>query len=189
MHMDEAPLLEEAVDRVGHAAADAEDRAEEVRAGPQVGDGAQEFEAVPFLLQRIVLRCGPDEGDAGGLQLPALALALRGDDGALDLDRGPGAGRDDGLGVARQGRVGHDLEIREAAPVVDFEEGKRLRVPLRPHPAFHDDGAGGGFAAQEIGNTGSGHAGKYRKGRGIFKRIRDRGCDVRSTASFLFLLC
>ena len=54
--VDEIALLEEPVDGVGHAAADAEHRAVEVGARPEVGDAAQELGAVAFFLQRIVLR-------------------------------------------------------------------------------------------------------------------------------------
>ncbi len=95
VHVDEAALLEETVDRVGHAAADAEDRSEEVRPRAEVGDGAHELHRVTFLLERIILGRRSDEDDAAGLQFPALALTLRLDDGPLDLERGPGAGRDD----------------------------------------------------------------------------------------------
>ena len=54
--VDEIPLVEKPVDREGHAAADAEHRAVEIGARPQMGDAAQELLAVAFLLQRIILR-------------------------------------------------------------------------------------------------------------------------------------
>jgi len=149
--VEEAPLLEEAVDGVGHAATDAEDGAEEIRPGPEMRDRAHELHAVPLLLERVVLRRGPEQGRPRRPHLPALALAGRLHDLALDLDGGTGAGSRHQLRIPRQARIDDHLEIGEAAPVVDLEERKRLRVAFRPDPALDHDGAGRNIAPQERG--------------------------------------
>jgi hypothetical protein len=56
MHVDKTALLEKLVDRIGHAAAHAEDRAIEIRARAKVGDAPEELGGVAFFLERIILR-------------------------------------------------------------------------------------------------------------------------------------
>ena len=64
-------MMDRRADRVAHAG----DRSEGVRPRPQVGDFAQEFEAVPLFLQRIGLRVGRAEDiERPGRQLDALPL-------------------------------------------------------------------------------------------------------------------
>ncbi len=46
------------MDRPTHPVSHAGDGAERIGARPQMGDGAQEFERVPFFLQRIGFRIG-----------------------------------------------------------------------------------------------------------------------------------
>ena len=171
VHVDETALLKELMDRISHAAADAEDGAEEIRTWPEVGDRAHELHRVPLFLERVILGRGPDEDDARGLELPFLPLALRGDDGSLDLDRGSRPSGHDGLLVSRQARIGDDLEIAETTPVVQFKKGEGFRISLRPHPSLHGDVAGGGFAAQDFDDSDAGHAGSIETGRGDFKGI------------------
>ena len=73
---------EEPVDREREGVADAEDRAEGVRARPQVGDLAQELHRVALLLQGVLERVGgpvdddPGAADLGGLAFELLALRL-----------------------------------------------------------------------------------------------------------------
>ena len=62
VHVEEAALLEELVDRDRQRIAHPEDRAERVRARPQMADLAQGLERVLLLLQRIVLRDPPRRG-------------------------------------------------------------------------------------------------------------------------------
>ena len=66
------------MDGMGQVAARAKDRAEEVRAGPQVRDGAEEFRGVAFLLQRVGRVGGTDEFDAAGFDFPFLTGGRRG---------------------------------------------------------------------------------------------------------------
>jgi len=54
--IDEIPLLEKPMHRIRHPAAHPEHRAVEVRPRAQVGDGAEEFRAVAFFLQGVVIR-------------------------------------------------------------------------------------------------------------------------------------
>ena len=56
VHVNKAAFLEKLVHGKGEPAADAKDRAEQIRARPQVRDLAQKLRSVPFLLQRIRYR-------------------------------------------------------------------------------------------------------------------------------------
>jgi hypothetical protein len=73
VHIDEAALLQEAVDGVGQQAPDPENGHEGVGARPQMGDGAQELEGVAFFLQRVIERGEADRFDGRGFQLEGLA--------------------------------------------------------------------------------------------------------------------
>jgi hypothetical protein len=80
VHIEEVALLEELMDRECQPAAQAEDGAEEIRARSQMRDGAQEFQRVALLLQRIGRVRRPDQLEArGSAQLPFLALRWRDD--------------------------------------------------------------------------------------------------------------
>ncbi len=88
MDVEEAPLLEKAVDRPAHRVPDAGDRAERVRPGTQMGDFPEELEGVAFFLQRIFVGGRLAKHlEPGHLQLGFLVLARRG----AQLPDGPDA--------------------------------------------------------------------------------------------------
>lgn len=75
----ETLLLKEAVDRVGRNRPHPEHRVKGVCPGTQMRDGAQEFEGMALLLQRIIRRGRALDLDGGGVQLTGL-LGLGGED-------------------------------------------------------------------------------------------------------------
>ena len=85
--VDEAPVLEEAVDGVGGGAAHPEGGGEQVGPGPQVLDGAQELHAVALLLQGVVGGGGALHRDGGGLHLKGL-LGIGGEHHGATDDQG-----------------------------------------------------------------------------------------------------
>ena len=86
VEIEESPVVEILVYRVGHGVADAQYGSERVRARAQVGDLAQELERMSFFLQRIGFRVGgPVQLDALGLYLDGLPRTERLDQTALDL--------------------------------------------------------------------------------------------------------
>src|SRR5690606_26727919 len=68
------------------------------------------------------------------------------------------AGRHHRFVVARQRGVGDHLQVGEATAIVDFEEGKSLRVPLGAHPTLHPNLAGRCFASENIDDPAAHHA-------------------------------
>src|SRR5437667_2911639 len=77
MDINEIALLEKLMDRVSQFAARAEDRSEEIRARPQVRNGAQKLQRMPLLLQRVTRVRFADQFNARGAQLPLLACGGR----------------------------------------------------------------------------------------------------------------
>ena len=129
MGVDEAVLLEEAVDGVGRHAAHPERRVEGVGAGAQGGHGAQVLHAHLLLLQGVVLRgAGAQDLDAVGVQLKGL-LGLGGQDQAAGH---PHAGVQAGVGhllvVGELGRLKDHLQGLEAAAVRQGDEADVLAV-------------------------------------------------------------
>ena len=86
MNVEEAAVLEIGVHRVGDATAHAEHRAEGIGPGTQMGNRAQEFEAVAFLLQRESIVSLTVDDDLCGLELPVLAFSRRGNHVPTDAD-------------------------------------------------------------------------------------------------------
>jgi len=72
------------VDGQREPAARAKNRAEQIRAGPQVRDAAQEFQRVAFLLKRIGGVRRADEFNLRGAQFPFLSLGGRRHEFAFD---------------------------------------------------------------------------------------------------------
>ena len=87
VHVDKAPVLEEAVDGVGGYRAHPEGGGEQIRSGPQVLDGPQELHAVALLLQGVVGGGGALYRDGGGLHLQGL-LGLGGEHHRAGDDEG-----------------------------------------------------------------------------------------------------
>ena len=140
MYVDEALVLEKAVDGVGRYAAHPEGGGEQVAPGPQVGDGAQVLHAVTLLLQGI-LRGG------GALHLNPLCLDLQGLLGLGGEDQLPGD--DEGrahilsgdLLIIAQGIGVHDhLQVPEAGAVVELRKSEGFHVTDGTGPAADGDG-------------------------------------------------
>ena len=126
------------MDGEGQGAAHPKDGAEGVGARAQVGDAAQEFEAVAFLLQRVVAVGLAEHLDRAGLQLPVLLAPRRGDQVAGYRQAGAGAESGDALEVV-QLRAGHHLQRGEAAAVVELDEDNVLAATHRPRPPLDAD--------------------------------------------------
>ena len=155
VYPDEVSFLKEAVDGGSQAAAGAEDGAEEVGAGAQVGDGAQEFGGMPFFLQGVAVRRRADEADGGGLYFPFL-FAGAGDEFSLDADGGSGGHFAD-VFVAGNACVCDDLDGCEAGAVVEFDEGECLGVAPSAYPSFDEDVVHGRFRGERVFDEGASH--------------------------------
>ena len=140
MGIDEAPVLEEAVDGVGGHRAHPEGGGEQVGAGAQVLDGAQKLHAVALFLQGIVGGGGALYGDGDGLYLQRL-LGLGGEDHRAGDDEGGPHVLTGDLLVVVQGVSIHDhLEVLEAGAVVELDKPEGLHVPDGAGPAADGDG-------------------------------------------------
>ena len=129
------------MDRLRERVPDAGDGAEGVRARAQVGHRAQVLEGVALLRDRIGLGVVhfAEHPKRARLHLDALALALGSDQFAFD---GNGAARAEfgHGGVVVEGLVGNDLQIAEAAAVVDGDEAETaLGGATGAHPALNTD--------------------------------------------------
>ena len=138
VEIEESPVVEILVYRVGHGVADAQYGSERVRARAQVGDLAQELERMSFFLQRIGFRVGgPVQLDALGLYLDGLPRTERLDQTALDLYARSGRNLFE-QAVVESGDIGHDLNVVNDRTVVDGDEGHVLISPFGPYPSFDD---------------------------------------------------
>ena len=139
MDIDEAPVLEEAVDGVGGHAAYPEGGGEQVGPGPQVLDGTQELHAVALLLQGVVGGGGALHRDGGGLHLQWL-LGLGGEDHrAGDNEGGPHVLAGDLLIVVQHIGVHDHLKVLEAGAVVELDKAEGFHIPDGAGPAAHGD--------------------------------------------------
>ena len=142
------------MDRIADAVPYPGDRAEGIRPRPQMGDGAEELEGMPFLFQRIGLGIGNaiDEGCFWrGSRWPVPCPARPG------LRPRRGARADGKLFdfrlVVRQRGLGDDLDVAEAGAVVQFEEAEaRLSIAPRTDPTLNND-----ILADRFGLAGSGN--------------------------------
>ena len=139
VHIMKFLILEKLVDRVGEAAAHAEDGAEQIGAGPQVSDFTQELQRVPFLLQRIGGVSFAKHGKRFRDDFPLLTAAFGLNKFAANLDRGTGIGAFD-IGVIGQRGIDDDLHAFKAGAVVEFDKGKDLGVTAGAHPTLEQDG-------------------------------------------------
>ena len=127
------------MDRISERVAYAQHGAERVGARAQVRLLAQELERVSLLLQGV---CG-GVGRAVdlklvGLDLDALALALRGHERALHVDARAGRYGLQGL-VVELREVEHDLQVLDGASVVERDELDILVAPAGAYPALDVD--------------------------------------------------
>ncbi len=136
MHVDKVPLREESVDGLRRDGTDAEHGAEQVRAGTQVGLGAQVFHGVALFLHGIAGVAGADHLHLFGLDFKGLLRAGRQHQRAGDLD-GAAQGGLDHIGKVAQVLFTHDLHGLKEGAVVEGNKGKRFAVAHRAHPAGH----------------------------------------------------
>ena len=127
------------MDGEGGDAAHAEHRAEQVGAAAQVLLGAQELAGLALLLHGIVRLRRALDHDGLGLELERLR-ALRRERELAGDDEG-GAHREGGnlLVVGELLSVHDDLQVLEAAAVVEHDEAEVLHVADRADPAGHGD--------------------------------------------------
>ena len=135
VEVEEAALVEEGVDGVGHVVAHAHDGSEGVGAGAQVADFTEKLHGVALFLKGVGVGVGfAVDDDAFGLHLDGLARALALDECALDADTGTGG---DALQLFLElGGVGHHLDVVDDGAVVEGDEGHILVAALGAHPAF-----------------------------------------------------
>ena len=136
--VDEAAVVEEAVNGLSRHRADAEGALEQVGARAQVRDGAQVLGRMALLLERVVDRAFAQHAQRLGLQLERLRHIGRDDQAALGLD---GAAHGDLFGdfavIIQAGFLHDDLQVSEAGAVVELDERKVLGFAHGTHPALH----------------------------------------------------
>ena len=137
--VDEAPLLEKAVDGVGGHRAHPECGGKQVRAGAQVLDGAQILHTMALFLQGILGGRRPFHRDGGGLHLQGLLRLRREHHGAGDDEGGAHVLPGDLLIVIQRVGVHDDLEVFKAGAVVELNEAEGFHVPDGAGPAHDGD--------------------------------------------------
>ncbi len=144
-----------------------------------MSDLAQELRGVSLFLQRVTIIGRAHDLDGIGDHLPALSFALRCDERAAHHD---GSASDEMLhrGVIRQGVFRDDLQVPQAGAVVQFEEGKILRIAPGAHPSLDQHPLDRPGAVQSVPD-GSGRehgrkfAGRSRSYKGKDRRMLGRG--------------
>ena len=140
LDVDKTAVLEERVHRLRGHAADAERRAEEVRARAQVLDRAQKLHAVALFLQRIV-RCGRAlDRHAVGLELERLLGVRCEHELAVHDERRADVLAGDLVVIFELAALEHDLQALEAAAVVELDKAEILHVADRARPAADGQG-------------------------------------------------
>jgi len=135
VHIDEALVLEELMDRHGQHGADAEDRRVGVRARTQMRDLTQIFKGMALLLQRIGGIAGAFAHDLRHLDLKGLLVGRRLLVQAGHLDGG--AGQIFGNVIEIGQCVGIDeLRILEVRAVVEFDEADLAAGAVGADPSF-----------------------------------------------------
>ncbi len=139
VNVDEAPVLEEAVDGVGSHAAHPEGGGEQVGAGTQVLDGAQVLHAVALLLQGVVRGGGALHRDGGSLHLQGLLGPRRERHRAGDHESRAHILSGDLFIVVQRTGVHDDLEVFETGAVVELNEAEGFQIPDGAGPAHDSD--------------------------------------------------
>ena len=133
--VDKAALVKELVNGKGAGRPHTKHRAEGVGAGTQVGDGAQIFQRMTLFLQGIIGGGGPLHLHCGGVDLTRL-LRLRGEQqGAGDTQSRAHILTAQLLKIAQILFLGHDLQIAQAAAVVELHKAQALGFAQGAHPA------------------------------------------------------
>lgn len=122
----------------GKGAADSGHGADRVSAWSEMGNGAEEFEGVSLLLERVGWVGLANKLELCSLHLDCLSLAKRADDlpgGGDGAARGEMLDGVVGWGVA----VDDNLETGQRRAVVDINEGELLLVADGSDPAFNNE--------------------------------------------------
>ena len=134
------------MNRLGQGGAHAQHGPIFVGSGAQMGDGAQEFVGMAFLLQRIDFRVSRAEQRQGARpHFKPLSLGRRNSQLAANVHRRARAQPQEQV-VARRIGIHDRLQVREAGTVIDFQKRKALGVPAGANPA-HDANVGTGTVA------------------------------------------
>ena len=148
----ESALLEEFVNRHRRGVADSKHHTQRIRTRSQVRKGAQKFERMSFLLQRIVFGNRADHLDALGLQFETLTLSWRIDEFAGYRYRAAGLEVAHlGFKILEFGR-GDDLKACETGTVADLKKGDPLRVAGGAHPTAQGHYLARGFQREDRPN-------------------------------------
>ena len=135
MGVNKAPLLKELMNGERRRAPHPENGVEGVGAGTQMLDGAEIFQRVALLLQRIIGRAGALQDQLGRLHLHRLLGVGRlghhapDNDGAAHVELGGG-------GIMLVRRVINDLQIADHRAVVQLHEGTGLHIAGGADPAL-----------------------------------------------------
>ena len=153
VEVEEATIVEELVDGESHVVTHAEDGTEGVGARAEVSDGAQVFERVSFLLQRVFERVRlAIDGDVGGLDFDGLPFALALDEVADGTDAGTrGDALDERLVKARE--VNDYLYGVDGAAVVECDEVDVLVAASGTNPTFDVDDLVFAFGRECVGDA------------------------------------
>jgi len=142
MHIDKAILLKEFMDSRGNHGAHAKRRLKGVRARTQVLDGAQVFQRVPLLLQRVIRRAGALYHNFARANLKRLRCVGR----KHQLTRnGNCAARGKSIAQISIVALKDDLNRGKACAVGQFYKAKGLALAHCTHPAADSDRADIGF--------------------------------------------
>ena len=136
MDIDEVPLLEELMDGHGGQAPDTEHCLEGVGAGAKMGNGAQEFHAVPLGLQGIISGGGALYGDGLRLNLKGL-LGLGGEHQLALHDQGSADVNFGNFLEIRKGIVIDNLDRIEVSTVIQDDKAKLLASPAVSYPTAY----------------------------------------------------
>ena len=136
MNVEEAPFLEEIVDRLADAVAKPGDGPERVGSRTEVSDGAEELVGVALLLERVFLGVGvAEEFDGGGVNLRGLPLRGRRLHFAVDAHARAGAEVFHDRFVVGKFARRDDLHVPLARAVVQFDEAESaLGIAARANP-------------------------------------------------------
>ena len=138
VEIEEPMLVEIAVDGHSHVMANAEYGSKGVGAETQVGILAHIFEALPFLLHRIVTRAKTVDLYLFALDFGSLSSTLTLHQRAHNAQAGTGGDALEQVGI-HQGGIDNYLYILDCRTVVESDEINGFTTAMGTHPSFHID--------------------------------------------------
>ena len=136
MNITKAAFVEKFVNRIGQLGTNTESGAVFVGTRPQMGNTAQIFVGMFFLLQRITVVGQSVNFDPIGLNFIFLVAALRCHQSTAYRNRRTGREFFD-IFVIGQIIAGNDLNILQTGAVIDFDKRKIFGVTTRSYPSFY----------------------------------------------------